>query len=448
MWLTLTVIVAFCLYLSCLYKISRYFYLHSLFLLPLYPAIFFIDHNGHYLVPGAELDSVHYAVKLLPLYLNIVYLVLRFKPRVVRRLTFTTVIANLFLLYNVGLAVIYSVYHASMLPIFYMSYSVPLYALFFNSRNFVLEVARLRRSRTAGKRLLEVYFMAFLFIYAASIYYSIYSNITSTLLDSRGVGSIFASTSALIYCFMFAPLLASLTGKRWPLVAIVVIGMTSLSKTALLMLPAFTILLYRKFRNNIAKYSIYYSAAAVLLVSLAPALIPSELVEEWEYKFSLGSHETFLEKAYMNRIDLYEDALKVIRDFPYGIGVGNFERYSHNSYRDPHNFALTTICESGALIGGLFLLAMIGGAMRTVAQVGRGAFDFNHFSFISLFLAYFFAGGVLQTTGTSEVSTIYYTPFYGAMIFQLLALSDRGVSRAAAGRMAPLAPRRLGAVVE
>jgi hypothetical protein len=425
MWLTIVVIIALCGYISFLFERGRYFYLHSFFIIPLYPVIFFIDHNGHFLLPGLEADSVHYLAKLAPLYLNTLYLAVKFQPKRRQRLSFTSVVVNLFLLYNFALAVVYAFYHSSLLPLLYVSYSVPLFAIFFNSGNFAAEVTDIRNSTAPDRRVLQVYFVAFIFIYAASVYYSITSAVTSSLLDSRGVGSIFASTSALIYCFMYAPLLSVIIHRRWPHFVTLLMGVTSLSKTALLVLPAYGVLAYRRLKANMVKTLAIFLAVVALAIAFAPALLPPELVEEWEIKFALDSGETLLSKAYMTRLELYADALKAIGDFPFGIGVGNFERYSHDSYRDAHNFVLTILAESGVLIGSLLVLAVLGGLLRTVIEIFRGVFDFNHFSFISVFLVYFFAGGVLQTTGTSDLSPIYYTPFYGVALFQLLNLSGR-----------------------
>lgn len=432
MWLTIAVIFVFCAYLTILFERKRYFYLHSFFLIPLYPIIFFVDHNGHYLVPGLEVDSVHYVAKLVPLYLNTLYLLLRFKPRRGAQLSFTTLVVNLFLLYNCALSIVYAVYHSSLLPLLYMSYSVPLFALFFNSRNLAEEVAEIRVSSAPDGAWLQLYFLAFIFVYAASVYYAIRSEVTTSLLDSRGVGSIFASTSALIYCFMYAPLLAVITKKKWPHFATLVIGITSLSKTALLVLPAYGLLMYRKLKVNVIKSVAVLCAVVALAIAFAPVLVPPELIEEWEVKFSTQSGESLLSKAYLTRIELYEDAFNAIRDFPYGIGVGNYERYGHHSYRDAHNFVLTILAESGLLVGGLLILVVIGGFIKTLIEISRGVYDFNHFSYLSVFLVYFFAGGVLQTTGTSELSTIYYTPFYGVALFQLLNLAGRVNVRAMA----------------
>lgn len=431
MWLTILVIGALCLYLTYLLERGRYFYLHSFFLIPLYPVVFFVDHNAHYLTRGAEVDAVHYVVKLLPLYLNVLYLLLKFKPRTFTKVSLTLVVANLFLLYNAALSIVYAFYHSSMLPLFYVSYSAPVFALYLNSRNLGEEVAEIRRAAAPDKKLLSLYFLAFIFVYAASIYYAIRAGVTTSLLDSRGVGSIFASTSALVYCLMYAPLLAGINGKRWPYLVTILISVTSLSKTALLIVPAFLILLYRKFKKNVLKHAAYYMFAVFAVVALIPALASTDLAAEWAVKFSLESGQGYLEKFYMTRLQLYEDALRVIGDFPYGIGVGNFERYSHDDYRDPHQFVLATLVESGLVVGVLFVLVVCGAFLRALLEAARGRYDFNHFSVISVFLVYVFSGGVLQTVGTSEFSVIYYTPFYGVVIFQLLNLASKSAAGSA-----------------
>jgi len=423
MWLTLSAIVLSCAYISYLFQRGKYFYLHSFFLIPLYPAIFFIDHNGHYLVGGTEIDSVHYVAKLLPLYLNTVYLSLRFKANTYTRLPVAVVAGNVFLAYNVATSVAYAVVHATMLPVFYASYSIPLFAIFFNSRNLSDETTDIRQSAGPDGKLLQMYFTAFLFVYAASIYYSISSGITTSLLDTRGAGSIFASSSALVYCFMYAPLLSLVAGGRWPYLVTLVVGVTSLSKTALLMLPALGILLYRRLKSHFLRNLLYYSAGTLLVAAIGLMAVPPEFAELWGVKFSLDPGETFLAKAYMTRIDLYADALRTISDHPFGIGVGNFERYSHDNYRDPHNFVLTVLAESGMLVGSVFLLVVLVSFGKTLVAVAEGVFEYYHFSVITVVLTFFFAGGVLQTTGMSDLSPIYYTPFYGVALFQFVNLS-------------------------
>lgn len=424
MWLTILVIFIYCLYISYLFQRNKFFYLHTIFLIPLYPSIFFIDHNGYHIFKGLESDSVHYIAKLLPLYLNTIYLVLRFKSKIIKKLSITIVVVNVFLLYNLLLSIVYSIHHASILPFFYSSYSLPLFVIFFNSRNFMEEVAEIRQSFSSDKKLLQVYFIAFIFIYAFSIYFSIRSGKTTTLLDSRGVGSVFASTSALIYCFLFAPLLSTITGKKWPHIVTVIIGITSLSKTALLILPAYMIVLFRKLKNSFSKSLIYFSIGFGFIFVLIQQFAPPVLLEMWRTKFALEGDESIFDKSYMTRIDIYNDALQAIRDFPFGIGVGNFERYSQSGYRDSHNFLINTLLESGILFGSLFILAILICLKMTISEISKGVFCFNHFSFITIFIVYATASGVLLTTGASELTKIYYTPFYGVVIFQLLNMAS------------------------
>lgn len=427
MWLTIIVICFYCLYISALFQRNKYFFLHSIFLIPMYSSVFFIDHNAHFINYALQSDSVHYAVKLLPLYLNTVYLILRFKTKAGKKLSVITVVVNAFLLYNLLLSIIYSVYHSSMLPLFYSSYSIPLFIIFFNSSNFMYEVADICQSAVPDKLLLQVYFIGFIVIYVSSIYYSISSGITTSLLDSRGVGSIFASTSALVYCVLYAPLLSKITGRKWPHVVTIAVGVTSLSKTAFLMLPAYAIYILRKLKKNLIKNIIYFPVGAVLLIVAVQQWTPPELQEQWALKFALGSNETLLDKSYLTRVDIYQDALDVIHEFPFGIGVGNFENYSHGGYRDPHNFVLNALSESGLLFGSLLILVIFTCFVRTAIQVSKGNYDYNHFSLITIFAIYTTASGVLLTTGSSEFSTMYYTPFYGVVIFQLLSLASFNV---------------------
>jgi hypothetical protein len=423
-WLTIIVISVYCLYITFLFQRNKYFFLHSIFLIPLYPSIFFIDHNAHFVYSGLESDSVHYVAKLLPLYLNTIYLALRFKSKKLNKLSLTIVVVNVVFMYNFILSIVYSVYHSSMLPFFYASYSIPLFVLFFNSCNFMEEVADIRQSVTKDIKVLQIYFIGFIFIYVTSIYYSIMSGITSSLLDSRGVGSVFASTSALVYCFLYAPLLSTLTGKKWPHIVTIIIGVTSLSKTAFLVVPAYLIVCFRKFKKNISRSIVYFSIGAALIIVLVQQFAPPALLEMWEIKFALGNDETLLDKSYMTRVDIYKDALEVIHDFPFGIGVGNFEKYSHGGYRDPHNFMLNALSESGLLFGSLLILVILICFVKTIIQISKGIFGFNHFSLVTIFAVYTTASGVLLITGTSEFSTQYYTPFYGVVIFQLLSMAN------------------------
>lgn len=426
--LTVLTIALFSVYLLVLFQRSRSFYLHSFFLIPLYPVIFFVDHNAHFLFSELEADSVPYLIKLLPLYLNAVLLVVRFESRYTKQLTWVDIVVNIFLIYNATLSIVYSLYHSSWLPVFYVSFSVPLFAMFYNARNFRDEYLEIDEIGAGELTLFKLYFLAFCFIYAASIYYAIRSSITTSLLDSRGVGSIFASSSALVYCLVYAPLLAEMSRKRWPHLVMIAIGITSLSKTAFFMLPGYGVLLYRRFRTSFIRSAAALGAAVLVLAILAPWIVPEALVEEWKVKFALGTGETLLEKAYMTRIDLYSDAVRTMGDAPLGIGVGNFERYSHDFYRDAHNFVLTVFCESGLIVGGMFILGVLACSLRVVLDAGRGRFEFWHFSFGAIFLVYFFAGGVLQTTGNSDNSPIYYTPFYGVALMQLLSISVDSVS--------------------
>jgi hypothetical protein len=428
MWVTVISIAAFCVYLTVLFARSRYFYLHSFFLIPIFPVVFFIDHNAHYVIEGLQSDSAHYVFKLLPLYLNTFYLLLRFRPKRYARVPVMPLLVNGYLAYTLLMAAMFSYDRASWLPLFYASYSLPLFALFVNSRNFADEVRVMRNSRDGEKALLQAYFAVFVLVYAASLAYSIGVGVTESLIDSRGVGSVFASTSALIYCALYAPLLATLSGRKWSHVVTMAVGVTSLSKTALLLIPGYLIALFRVTKARFGTV-VLYGAVLAILCALALPMVPESLFEMWELKFALEGGETLLEKAYETRVDIYSDALAVIKEHPFGIGVGNFEHYSHTGYRDSHNFVLNTIVESGLLFGVVLIGVFFASFARTVDQIRRGHFEFQHASLLGTFLIYFAAGGVLLTTGTSEFSTIYYTPFYGVAIFQLLSLLDRTAHR-------------------
>jgi len=428
MWVTVVAVAVFCFWLTWLFARSQYFYLHSFFLIPIYPVIFFIDHNAHYVFENLQSDSLNYVVKLLPLYLNSFYLLLRFRQKRSKTLRLMPLLVNGYLAYSLLAAAIFSFVHASWLPLFYASYSIPLFALFFNSRNFAEEVDAKRGSRDGDTKLLEAYFAAFVFVYAASLAYSINASITKSLLDSRSVGSVFASTSALIYCTLYAPLLAALSNRKWPHVTTLIIGVMALSKTVLLMVPGYLIALLRQRKERFGTVVLYVACVSILCIHIVP-LVPDSLLTNWETKFALDDRETFFEKAYLTRTEIYSDTFSVIMKHPLGTGIGNFERHTDTGYRDSHNFIFNTIAESGWFFGIALCGVFFAGFVRTAIQIKKGHFEFQHMSFLGIFLIYIAAGGVLLTTGTSEFSTIYYTPFYGVAILQFLNLLDRTTQR-------------------
>ncbi len=424
MWVTAVTIMAFCIYLTVLVKRRKYFYLHSFFLIPIYPVIFFIDHNAYYVVSGLQSDSVHYAVKLLPLYLNIIYLLFLFRQRRHKTLALTPVLVNGYLAYNLVLSVVTSYHFESWLPFFYMSYSAPVFALFYNARNFAEEAREIRLANCADKVLLQGYFAAFVLIYAISLAYAMGTGITESLLSSRSVGSVFASTSAVVYCVLYAPVLASLSDRKWPHIVTLVISVTSLSKTALLLLPSYAIALFKFMKRSLRVAFWWGLALAIGSVFLLP-LVPESVFEMWAYKVAVEGHETFLDKAYRTRADLYRDAFEVIKDHPLGIGVGNFEHFTNTGYRDSHNFIINSIAESGWVVGTMLIGVLFASFVRVAIDIRKGSFEFQHASLLAILLIYPLAGGVLLTTGNSELSTVYYTPFYGVAIFQFLSLLDR-----------------------
>lgn len=423
MWFTNSVIILICLYITYIFHRNRYFYLHSFFLIPLYPAIYFIDHNAYMVIKGLDVDSVYPVVKLIPLYLNIFYLALRFKYNKLAGLSFVVVAVNSYFIYNLMLSLVYSVYYSSMLPVFYMSYSTPLFFLYFNSANLFDELDEIKQFGSLDNKMLNAYLIGFIMIYALGIYYSLKSGITTTLLNSRSIGSIYASTSALMYCLLYAPLLSVVNGKKWPHVLTIIIGITSLSKTALLMLPAYFLLLLAKIRSHLVKYIPRILFVIIIVVALMPMLASTPLGEYWQTKFALDSGQSLLAKSYLSRSEIHDSALKTIREFPFGIGVGNFEKYNAEGYRDSHNFMINVVVESGLIFGSLLALTIIICFVRSLKAFLSGYFKFNHFSIVCVFAVYITASGVLQTTGTSEFNPIYYTPFYGVAVFQLLSLT-------------------------
>jgi hypothetical protein len=430
MWVTLLTVVIFCFGLTFLVARNQYFYLHSFFLIPLYPVIFFIDHNAHIVIHDLQSDSVHYVVKLLPLYLNAIYLLYRFRPRRNMRQELLPLVVNGFLTYNFLAAFVFAVQLNSLLPLFYASYSVPIFAVFYNARNFREELAEIRRNPGPDIILIKLYFLAFVFVYAATLVYSISAGITTTLLDSRGVGSVFASTSALVYLAVYAPLLVTISERKWPHIVTVIIGVMTLSKTILLFMPSYLIALVRHLRVR-SRPVVLYGLGIIIVGVLALSYIPESIFQLWAVKFDTSEEfdDTLLSKFYLNRTNIFNDAVSAIKENPFGIGVGNFEHYSSTGYRDSHNFGINTVLESGWIFGLAFLGVFFVCFVRAISQIRGGSWEFQQFSFLTVFLIYMTASGVLLTTGSSDFIAIYYTPFYGVAIFQLISLLDRSGKR-------------------
>lgn len=424
MAVTYAAVASVCVYVVCLFIRGRFVYLHSLFLIPLFPLIFFIDHNAHFVNYRFASDTVHYLVKLAPLYLTTILLLGVYRPRrYAGKVPLSVFTGNLFFLYMLGLALVYSVTHKSWLPLFYVSYSLPLFALFFNARNLAEEIAVIRNDPGPDRFALLVYFLIFIGVYVAGLYYSLSSGLTTSFLDSRGVGSVFASTSVLVYCVLFAPLLTSITKNVVPHVITIAVGIIALSKTALLLLPGYALMLIgpgeKRFRRALAVFFV----GAVIVVATSWIWMPTGLIELWKIKFALENDQTFLQKAYLTRLSIFSDALNAIQNAPLGIGIGNFERYSTQGYRDPHNFVLNVAVESGVLWGAVAAIVLVVVFLQNVRLAARGRVTYVEFTLITVCLIYATAAGILLTSGSSLGSPIYYTPFYGVAIMALLNIA-------------------------
>ena len=163
-----------------------------------------------------------------------------------------------------------------------------------------------------------------------------------------------------------------------------------------------------------------------LFVATTPLWMPASLIEQWGTKFSLGSnYSSILEKSYINRAEIYSSAIETIRLNPFGIGMGNFEKYNKEGVKDAHNFLLNITVESGIICGALIAFVLVWSFGAIVISSFKEDFSYYHFSMVVILLVYFLASGVLATTGASDDGPIYYTPFYGVAFFHLLNCSNR-----------------------
>jgi len=434
MWLTWLVIAGFLGLQVALFRRGRFFFTHSLFLIPLHASVFFVDHNASRVFTGLAVDAVPPFIKLLPIYVTIALLFLKRIPRPPGGEVGLIRVCNAFLLWYAATTLGSAVWLKSLLPLFYLSFSVPLFWVFLNASNIHTEWQEWQEEH--GKKdvvLLFGAFLGFILVFAAGLYYSLSAGLTTSLLDSRGVGSIFASTSAVVYCLLYAPMLTRYTGRALPYWVLVAVSVISLSKTAVLLMPAGVLMLLRNNKAHFLKHKVRYGLmlaglGAGCLYALGTAW-GETLVDLWSLKFTLGGDQTsLLEKAYETRMEMYGVAVDLIKSHPLGIGLGNFERYHHLGYRDPHNFALCMMVEGGwvmavPFLGGL-LIALLR-AMRSALVSPR--MTYLQFILISFLLISFSSSGVLASTGSSAQSAIYYTPFYGAaFFFHLNALFGAG----------------------
>lgn len=423
MWFTLVAISIFILFQIFLYRRGKFFFIHSLFLIPLHATLFFIDHNAARVIPGLARDSVYPVIKLLPVYITTLLL---YKCRVPsepnRKKIFVRVI-NFFLLWLFTSTVISAFLLQESNPLLIASFTAPVFWVFFNSENIHTELADMKEAAPFDKNMLQLYYLGFFTVYILSLYYSVASGITSSLLDSRNAGSIFASSSAIVYCILFAPLLSQFSDKKYPYIIMILICVLSLSKTALFIVPMGTLMLYRYFNSHFKKHKIKYLFALMVIIILFMFFMQTQaydvLAKFWSGKFALGNKQaSFLEKAYSTRMKLYKIALDLIASNPMGIGMGNFELFQQWGYKDPHNFVLTVMVENGWIAGPIFLAVFFYTCFRIfVSAIRAPRISFVHFSMVTISLIYFSASGVLATTGYSDLNIVYFTPFYGVAIF-------------------------------
>jgi len=98
-----------------------------------------------------------------------------------------------------------------------------------------------------------------------------------------------------------------------------------------------------------------------------------------------------------SRLEQYILAASLLSDFPYGIGVGQWGRFSIHEY--PHNFFVEIIVEQGWLLGGLSLIMIIFSYLRIR--------DENLKCLLLMFLLFsMFSGSVLDNRGVYMVALL------------------------------------------
>lgn len=423
MWLTLLVIAFLTWYEWFLFRKSKYFFVHSLFLVPLFATIFFIDHNASRVFHGLDRDAVPPIVKLIPVYVATFLMYRRRVPIRMGRQPIPVLLINGFLAWLLISTLISALWMGEWVPAFIVSFSIPIFWVVFNSQNVHEELSAIALASLFDRALLQVYYLSFFSVYILSLYYSISSGLTSSLLDSRAVGSIFASTSAIVFCVLYTPLLADITRTRYPYAVMALVCVLSLSKTALFLVPLSALLIYKNhkqhFKANRLRYYFLAGVCVLAFLYLMQTQWYEILAKFWVGKFTLGAGQSsFLEKAYFTRMKLYKVALDLIAKYPFGIGMGNFELFQQWGYKDPHNFVLTMLVEAGWIMGVPMILALVWIFARLFGDALKAArITFLHYTLCTVFLIYFTSSGVLAITGYPGMSVVYYTPFYGVAIF-------------------------------
>ncbi len=172
---------------------------------------------------------------------------------------------------------------------------------------------------------------------------------------------------------MYAPLvLASAlflvkSAVRLVLFGILAVGATALvyseSRASLLALPiGVCMLLWASGRGR-------YAVAGLLLVTILaafPDLLPEKATERFEatYEEHLSRAGVYLDKNAASRLVVWQGALRIISEHPFGIGFEQFKgeiqdyAYTHEYALDAHNYYLLAWAEFG-LIGLIVLLRLL-----------------------------------------------------------------------------------------
>lgn len=142
--------------------------------------------------------------------------------------------------------------------------------------------------------------------------------------------------SRLKFLLLFAPTIFVMisTGSKGPLLSMII---------------ALVIVYFGKIRKFITNKKTLTNTLSILFFSL-PVLIITYILfpEPFTRILDLSS-----ESATSGRLILYKDALSVIENNPFGIGLGNFGSYSYFDY--PHNLFLEALAELGWVPGILFI---------------------------------------------------------------------------------------------
>jgi len=113
----------------------------------------------------------------------------------------------------------------------------------------------------------------------------------------------------------------------------------------------------------------------------------------------VGSAEIY---SVMERFDLWADSIRLIAKYPFGTGIGGYEKYSINGIeRSPHNIILEVLVEMGIVIGVIylgFLSVMVYCSFRSILPFMILLITFHQFSgdLVGMRQLIFFVGVTLQ----------------------------------------------------